>query len=128
MQQGPGYLSASLPQLTNRILARLERAEWTESRIEFRDDYRIAWITVLYAARGDASECSPHVAATYAVLAMHPDKVWPAVVARRRAELGGDYSRWYDERCLLIPEMLDGVNLPPKKPAQSVHLWLPLAA
>ena len=78
-----------------------------------RDDYRIAWITVRIAARG---EPAPFVTATYAVLGLHPDKVWPAVVARRRALLGARYAEWWGEA------------LPPKKPAQSVKSAARIAA
>lgn len=88
-----------------RILARLFYAETHEVNPHFQDDYRIAAITVLRAARG---ESIPHVSATYTVLGLHPDKVWPAIVARRRALLGAEYESWW------------GVSLPPKKPAQSV--------
>jgi hypothetical protein len=87
-----------------RILARLEYAEAHESNPHLQDDYRIAWITVLYAARG---EPQPQVAATYAVLGLHPDKVWPAIVARRKAMLGADYDKFFAEH-------------PPKKPVKSV--------
>ena len=89
-----------------RILARLEHAELHEPDPHFQTDYRIAWITVLYAARG---ELEPHVQATYAVLGLHPDKVWPAIEARRKAMLGADYDKFFAEH-------------PPKKPPQSVRL------
>ena len=89
-----------------RILSRLERAETREPNPHFQDDYRIAWITVVRASRG---ERIPHVSATYAVLGLDPDKVWPAIVARRKALLGPLYESWW------------GVSLPRKKPAQSVR-------
>jgi hypothetical protein len=85
--------------LAQRILFRLEQVEWREPDPHFRDDLRIAWITVLRADRG---ESLPHVSATYSVLGLHPDKVWPAIEARRRALLGIE-------------------SLPAKKPAQSVR-------
>lgn len=93
-----------IPALARRVLARLERAEAYEVNPHLRDDYRISWITVLNAARGAAE---PHVAATYAVLGLHPQKVWPAIVARRKAQLGPLYENFY------------GVSLPPKKPCRS---------
>jgi hypothetical protein len=99
--------SASLPRIARRILFWLERAEWREPNPHFQDDYRIAWITVLRSARG---ERIPHVSATYAVVGLHPDKVWPAIVERRKSLLGAAYESWY------------GVKLPPKKPSQSVTL------
>ena len=96
----------ALPAFTRRILFRLEQAEWRESNPHFQDDYRIAWITVLRAARG---EPIPHLTATYAVLGLHPSKVWPAIVARRKALLGSAYEFFYG-------------SLPPKKPAQPVRV------
>lgn len=99
------------------VLAHLEWAERHEVHPHLQDDYRIAWITVLRAARGDCVCCSPHVAATYVVLGLHPDKVWPAIVARRKFLLGSswnaDDARWAGE---------EYVAPPPKKPAQSVRL------
>jgi hypothetical protein len=71
--------------LTNRILAQLCLAEVREPDPWLRDDMRIAWITILYASQGNPQ---PHVDATYRVLGLHPDKVWPAILARRRALLG----------------------------------------
>jgi hypothetical protein len=93
--------------LTERILARLERAERREPNPHLQADYRIAWITVLRASRG---ELWPHVTATYEVLGLHPEKVWPAIVARRKALLGPLYEAFY------------GVSLPPKKPPQSAEV------
>lgn len=99
-----------IPALSDRVLAHLEDAEAHEPNPHFRDDLRISWITVLNAARGAAE---PHVAATYAVLGLHPSKVWPAIVARRKAQLGTLYEDFF------------GVSLPPKKPAQSVRIARP---
>jgi hypothetical protein len=82
----PGALPAerSMP-LAERVLVRLEAAEQKESDLWLRDDIRIAWITVLEASRGNPQ---PHIDATYKVLGIHPDKVWPAICARRAAILG----------------------------------------
>ena len=99
----PQSVSVSAPvSFADRVLARLEQRERKEIDPWVRDDIRIAWITVLYAARG---ESQPHVAASYQVLGLHPDKVWPAIVARRKTQLG----RYYEE--------FFGEELPPKKPA-----------
>ena len=95
----------ALPRLVERVLSRLEQAERSELNPHARYDYRIAWITVLYAARGNSQ---PHTDATYRVLGLHPEKVWPSIVARRRALLGA----WYEE--------FHGLMLAPKKPVQSV--------
>lgn len=88
-----------------RILARLDQAELDEQNPHFQDDYRIAWLTVFYADRGEAQA---HVVATITVLGIAPDKVWPAIEARRRARLGADYDKFFAEH-------------PPKKPPQSVR-------
>jgi hypothetical protein len=93
-------------ELTGRVLLRLEQSEKTEIDPHFRDDIRIAWITTLFAARG---ETEPHVAATYRVLGMHPEKVWPAIVARRKAMLGTEYENFFEASG-------------PKKPVRSVSL------
>jgi hypothetical protein len=96
--------SASVSKFVQRILSRLERAEGHEPNPSLQADYRIAWITVLRASRGDPL---PSVSASYAVLGLHPTKVWPAVLARRKALLGPLYEAFY------------GASWPPKKPAQA---------
>jgi hypothetical protein len=82
----------------------LVAAEAAEVNPHLQDDYRIARITV-----ANAAQCvpEPHVVATYAVLGLHPLKVWPAIIERRKALLGPFY---VDE------------SLPPKKPVESVRL------
>jgi len=90
--------------LTDRVLCRLELAEAHELDPHLQSDYRIAWITVLFASHG---EPMPDVQASYLVLGLHPEKVWPAIVERRKALLGS----WY--------EQFWGAALPPKKPPQS---------
>jgi hypothetical protein len=102
----PACIRPLVPPLSRRILSRLETAEAEEPDPWLRDDLVIARLTVLHAARGDAVSCAPQVLATYEVLGLHPDKVWPAIQARRNA-LG-----WYEFS-----------YAPPKKPAQSVKLW-----
>jgi hypothetical protein len=104
---GGGITQSAFPQersleLTARVLMRLEESEAHEVDPHLRDDIRIAWITVLHAARGLRE---PHVAATYAVLGMHPDKVWSAIEQRRRIALGRDYEKFF--------------GVAPKKPARS---------
>lgn len=95
---------------TSRVLSRLAEAEARELNPHLQCDVRIAWITVSFAARGDPQ---PDVAATYAVLGLHPLKVWPAIVARRKALLGRFYAEWWGEEL---------ESLPPKKPAQSIKI------
>jgi hypothetical protein len=103
-----------------RVLARLKSAEGHETNRHFQDDYRIAWLTVLNAAGGHQQ---PHVAATYAVLRLHPNKVWPAIVERRKAKLGRLYDQIYDQHGQLRPPDYDKLfsENPPKKPPQSVR-------
>jgi hypothetical protein len=93
--------------LSGRVLARLEDCERTEIDPWLRDDFRIAWITVLFASRGNLQ---PHVDATYRVLGLHPEKVWPAMMERRKAICG----RLYEE--------VWGGASSPKKPQRSVSL------
>jgi hypothetical protein len=94
-------------QVTEAVLQYLESAEQQEHDAWLRDDIRIAWITTLRASRG---EPFPHVSATYTVLGVHPDQVWPRIEARRRAMLGADYDKFF------------GGNSSPRKPVQSVKL------
>jgi hypothetical protein len=98
---------ATTPAVVRRVLLALEDAESREINPHFQDDIRIAWITVLRASRG---ESAAHVSASYSVLGLHPEKVWPAIVARRKALLGSLYEEFF------------GAELAPKKPAQSVRV------
>lgn len=112
--------------LSDRVLAYLEREEKHERNPSLRDDYRIAWITTQWSQHGVPEwslhgDASPYVAATFQVLHCHPSEVWPNIVAQRKAKLGAEYSTMYDENDLLRKEdLLAGLSLsPPKKPAQS---------
>jgi hypothetical protein len=102
--------------LAQRIIGRLLQAEARETDPWTRDSYAIARLTVASAARG---ERNPHVLATYSFLGLHPDKVWPAIVARRRSMLGQHYDAWYDESGL--QRTSPDHQLPAKKPPQSVR-------
>ncbi len=106
--------ATSIPAWARRVLFHLEQAEAREPNPHLQADFRIAWITVLYAARGDPL---PHVAATYQVLGLHPDLVWSAIVRRRKALLGSCYAEFWGEE----------ISLPPKKPVQSEKVSRPLA-
>jgi hypothetical protein len=110
-------LKRGIPAIVRRVLSRLEQAEASVLNPHLRDDYRIAWITVLWAAREEWNQCSPHVAATYHVLRMHPDKVWPWIVAWRKAKFGSEYTAFYDENGNWRTETL-ACTQPPKKPVQ----------
>lgn len=104
----PPEVRAPLSQdLSERVLARLEVCEWKENDPWFRDDIRIAWITTLEAAQGNPQ---PHVDATYRVLGVHPDQVWPRIMARRHALLAADYDKFY------------GGASSPRKPVRSATL------
>ena len=70
---------------TDRILARLVQAEAHEPDLWLRDDYRQAFITVTLASRGNTM---PFVVASYQMYGLHPDKVYSAILARRKALLG----------------------------------------
>lgn len=98
------------PAIVRRILSHLCAAEAQEPNAWLRDDLRIARLILAHASRGDAVYCTPHVLASYEVLGLHPEKVWPAIEARRLALLGPLY------------EVVQAVAVP-KKPPQSVKLW-----
>jgi hypothetical protein len=68
-----------------RIMDYLAEAERHTPDPWLRDDIRIAWITCLFAGRGYEV---PDVIATYQVLGIHPDKVWPSILARRENIIG----------------------------------------
>jgi hypothetical protein len=92
---------------SDRLLSRLVEAEARERDAWFRDDYRIARVTVGLARKGSPI---PHIEASYAVLGVHPDQVWPRIVARRQAVLSAsDYAAFY------------GGASSPKKPVCSVR-------
>lgn len=97
--------------LAERILARLEDAEHREPNPHFQSDYRIAWITVLYASRGHQQ---PFVTACYQVLGCHPDKLQSLRERSRRTKLGSLYESWPGLTAA------DVAAISPKKPPQSV--------
>jgi len=101
----------AIPALSRRVLSRLEQAELSELDPHLCDDIRIAWIVVLFASRGNSQ---PLIDASYYVLGLHPEKVWPAIQARRKALLGWLYEEFWAER---HPE--SSAKLPPKKAAHS---------
>jgi hypothetical protein len=121
----PAPISAELPytrqyaeEFSHRVVARLVAAEFREPLVWFCDDYRIARVTVGLARQGCAI---PFVEATYTVLGCHPDKVWPNIVAHRKANLG----REYDANDNALPsdwEKFWGEGSSPKKPVKSVRL------
>lgn len=104
-QERPLNLNADL---TARVAARLVDAEFREPDAWYRDDYRIARVTL-----GFARKCSPfpHVEASYAVLGVHPDQVWPRIMARRQSLLLASSCK----------DFFGGLSSP-RKPARSVKL------
>jgi hypothetical protein len=92
---------------SDRVVVRLAEAEWKEIDAWYRDDYRIARVTVGFARSGSPI---PHVEACYRVLGVHPDQVWPRIVARRQAFFGAEYETFF------------GKASSPKKPVRSVGL------
>jgi hypothetical protein len=94
----------------DRLLARLVQAEAHEDNLFYKQDYRQAAIVVSLADRGNPE---PFVASSYACYGIHPDKLWPKLLAKRRAALGPEYSRWYDAAGNLRPDA-------PKKRSKSV--------
>jgi hypothetical protein len=108
----PAHAEGAAPQensveFTDRCLARLVEAEEREPDAWFRDDYRIARVTVGLARKGSPI---PSIEATYAILGVHPDQVWPRILARRHAILGADYEAFF------------GGASSPKKPVGSVRV------
>ena len=96
----------AISDFSDRVLVRLVEAESRESDAWFRDDYRIARVTVGLARSGNPL---PHVEASYAVLGLHPSKVWPSILLNREVMLGALY------------EKVSGGKLPPKKPSSGVN-------
>lgn len=105
--------------LVRRVIARLWQFEVREPDFSFQTDYRITYIALLFASRGVKN---PLVHASYLVLGLHPSKVWPSIVARRKALLGKEYPLFYDEAGNWKPEPLivPWAGSSPRKPMQSV--------
>jgi len=69
----------------DRILARLAHRAAHEADAHLADDYRQAMVAILLAARGSPIA---FIESSYVCYGLHPDKVWPAILARREALLG----------------------------------------
>ena len=121
-QESSRSMPQQAPALHERVGSRLLEARDQENEPWFNDDYQIAFLTVRYAQREDLNFCAPHVLATVEVLGCHPDKVWPRIVAQRKAKLGKFYSAWYDENGNARPPELREFSAPVKKPVRSVSL------
>jgi hypothetical protein len=70
---------------SDRVLARLIQCEAREVNPHLRDDYRQAFITLALAQQGSPL---PFVEASYRMYGVHPDQVWPKMMACRRWMLG----------------------------------------
>ena len=70
----------------------------------WRDDYRQARVIIALCR---ASDPDPLVTSSYRIYGVHPDLVFVAITAIRKAKLGDEYSDFYDENGNLIPQRLD---------------------
>lgn len=105
--------------LTGRVLARLEDSEKREIDPWLRDDLRHSWISLSTFWRGSfPTFWDAFVDASYRIYGVHPDAVWPKIMAKRKAKLGPLYSAFYDENDLRRTDDLSA-GLPPKKPVRS---------
>ena len=93
----------------DRILDRLWEAERSEPDIHLRSDYRQAFICVSLASRGEAQ---PFVTSSYTMYGIHPDKVWPHIIAKRKAKLGEEFADWFDAAGNLRPDIPKKTSLP----------------
>jgi hypothetical protein len=111
-------------ELTDRILSRLEMSEKREVDPWLRDDVRQSWISLSTFSRGKFPTFpDAFVAASYLMYGVHPDQVWPKIVADRKAKLGREYHDWYDANDNALPvnyEKFWGEGSSPKKPVRSV--------
>jgi hypothetical protein len=87
------------------------QSEAHEPNPSLKSDYRQAFIAVALAEKGHSA---PFVEASYRMYGVHPDQLFARVTALRKAKLGSDYGKWFDENGQLIPE-----SASPKKPSQS---------
>jgi len=100
---------------SDRVLVRLVEAESREADAWFRDDYRIARVAVGLARAGNPI---PHIEATYQVLGLHPEKVWPAILRNREQMLGSLYRKASGEK-LAPSKASSGVHTNGVRPAKS---------
>src|SRR5262252_10545384 len=79
-------------------------AEIAEQNLHWKDDYRQARIIIALCRAHDPE---PLVTSSYRIYGVHPDLVFVAITAIRKAKLGDEYSDFYDENGNLIPQRLD---------------------
>jgi hypothetical protein len=119
----------------DRILAELTWKAAHEPNAHLADDYRQAMVAIILAAKGKSV---PFVESSYICYGLHPDKVYQAIIERRKALLGPLYDEVERSSGSQVglraaptgkphpPETGDGLSLPeqfpsPKKPVQSVR-------
>ena len=93
-----------------RIIDQLLSAEAGERNPHWRTDIRQARIIVALCRAGNPD---PLVSSSYEMYGVHPDLVFVAITAIRKAKLGNEYSDFYDENGNLIPQRL---NIPDYDP------------
>jgi hypothetical protein len=103
--------------LSERVLARLVQAEAHEPDVSLRDDIRQTFVALSLAIRSDVGALKasamdapakgheadrtgpPHplpmcfIRASYSMYGLHPDKVWPAILAKRKALIGPEFTQ-----------------------------------
>lgn len=102
---------------SERVLDRLWQARDEERNHHLLDDLIVAWQTVSLAAQGSPI---PFVEASYNVLGCHPDYVFQRLMARRRWNLGLEYSLWFDDAGNLRQSYLD---IPDFDPTSELAPW-----
>src|SRR5262245_59650826 len=90
------------PALSDRVLDRLWKAGNSEADVYLAADIRQAFIVVSLASRGAPQ---PFVTSSYTMYRIAPDLVWPKIIARRKAQLGEEFSDWYDAAGNLKPDI-----------------------
>lgn len=102
------YAALSEP-WSERVLGYLECAERKEINPWLRDDIRQSWISLstLHGGKFLTFEAA-FTAASYTMYGCHPSQVWPKILARRQALLGGEYEKFW------------GGSIAPRKPVNGV--------
>jgi hypothetical protein len=86
----------------DHVLAALIQLEAHEPNPHLRDDYREMFIAIRLGLKGDPE---PLVSASYRMFGLHPDKVYAAILARRKALLGKEM-----EAVNELPRLSDGAR------------------
>jgi hypothetical protein len=64
---------------------------------------------VSLAVRGEAQ---PFVESSYRIYGLHPNHLWPKIMAKRKAELGKEFGQWFDQADNLKPDKPKKTSLP----------------